>query len=328
MFYKKIFFLLCAASLTGQLYTMKRQHDIVPFNASPTHNEPTIIEPGQFFDYIKTEQIKEIEDALSKGFDPNTQYNNSTALMYAIQLQRIEAVKALIREGADVELSTTFGDFPLFEATFTGNHEITQLLLQNNANPDREYKPGLTSLHLASAKNNNNNSNIIEKLIGYGADVNKKNNITGSTPLMYTVDNGNLPHFLCLLANGASINSKNNQGLNINDLITDEKGSISSSISSSEEEDEQLNYDDEQLNYYDVQLENQILPQPLQPREYSKKEAVRIMDTLLNDKKSAQAIKINRAERQRLIENHFSSTNNHMFHFINARSLVGFKNPK
>ncbi len=63
--------------------------------------------------------------------------NGYTALHFAVQEKHTKVIDKLLKYGADVALTDSFGNAPLWRAVFDahGNYEIVQLLLRNGADP-------------------------------------------------------------------------------------------------------------------------------------------------------------------------------------------------
>ncbi len=61
-------------------------------------------------------------------------FQDSTALWYAVDEQKIDAVRILIEAGANVDVAGFLGETPLISASVGGNIELTKLLLEAGAN--------------------------------------------------------------------------------------------------------------------------------------------------------------------------------------------------
>ncbi|RLA86891.1 MAG: hypothetical protein DRG34_06060, partial [Deltaproteobacteria bacterium] len=92
------------------------------------------------------------------------------------------AVKALLAEGADVNVKDGIGFTALFGAARSGHTETVKLLLAKGADPNvRLPTSGTTALMYAAL---NGHNDIVVVLLDQGAEVNTKNN-RGITSLMY-----------------------------------------------------------------------------------------------------------------------------------------------
>jgi len=127
----------------------------------------------QFYKLIIDNDLKQLQAFLVDGADPNINDNKLISpVHYAAHSGNIEALRILIRHGAD----------------FTGG-------------PSGGWSP----LHCAAL---HGNRNIAEVLVAMGAKVDQKDD-RGDTPLFYAVEGGNLPEVKLLVEHGANINEVN-----------------------------------------------------------------------------------------------------------------------
>jgi ankyrin repeat protein len=112
--------------------------------------------------------------------DLNVGNSSHTPLSYACYLGNKSVVKALLDAGANPNLKTESGSFPLALAFEASEPEpIVTELLKAKANPNVISPSGETPLHLAAEKGLLEN---VKALIQAGADLNVKDN-NGDTPL-------------------------------------------------------------------------------------------------------------------------------------------------
>ncbi|AVP86977.1 hypothetical protein phytr_130 [Candidatus Phycorickettsia trachydisci] len=88
-------------------------------------------------------------------------------------------VKALIEQGANVNVKDTFGSTPLHRAAVLGNKDIVKYLINQGADIKATNNIGSTPLHEAVQSEN---KTLVEYLVKKGAEVNAKNEL-GATPL-------------------------------------------------------------------------------------------------------------------------------------------------
>lgn len=103
-------------------------------------------------DYEKGRQSMEIVRLVQEGYECNQQDKNGwTPLHFATQENSLEAVEALIRAGADVDIVDEHGNTPLWRAVFSskGNGEVIKALLKAGANPNRPNLHGVSPQGLA-----------------------------------------------------------------------------------------------------------------------------------------------------------------------------------
>ncbi|MBW5397182.1 ankyrin repeat domain-containing protein [Brachyspira pilosicoli] len=131
-------------------------------------------------------------------------YANSTPLMIASSYNHYNIAKALIDNGALVNLRAGDGFNALMEAVRTGNIEIAKLLIEHNSDINIKNKDGKNMIMIACEKGNEEMFNI---LIENNADINEKSS-WGASALIYASENGNLNIMQYLIDNGIDVNGK------------------------------------------------------------------------------------------------------------------------
>lgn len=133
-----------------------------------------------------------------------------TALQAAVENHSIDALRYLLKAGADVNAppASDLGGVTALQAAIKENHlTIVDLLLEAgaNANDSCSGRFGYTSLQLAAKKGNND---LIYKLLAAGADVNHLPAISyGYTALQVAADCGHYETVKLLIAKGADVNA-------------------------------------------------------------------------------------------------------------------------
>jgi ankyrin repeat protein len=124
-------------------------------------------------------------------------------LFDAISRSDRATVRALVKEGVDLNAPLGDGSTALAWAAHRGDAEIVELLLQAKANANAADDHGVTPLALACE---NSDAGIVEKLLQAGArvDVVQTN---GITPLMLAARGGNAQIVKTLLARGTNVNA-------------------------------------------------------------------------------------------------------------------------
>jgi len=162
----------------------------------------------------------------------------------------IDLIKLLIQKKADMEAKDRDGNTPLHAAISTGNLTVMKMLLESGAKINSTNKFGFSSLHMAFIKTNNsfyendrckivkflldNDSDVNQKanglrtplhlavlepvnheavslLIDGGADLNARNS-EGETPLLCSIEAGNVIIAKLLIQRGCNVNLKDNAG--------------------------------------------------------------------------------------------------------------------
>ncbi|WP_342224013.1 ankyrin repeat domain-containing protein [Spiroplasma endosymbiont of Asaphidion curtum] len=106
--------------------------------------------------------------------------NDLTFLQVAIANHKIDIVKWLLANGANVDEKGKYDSSALYTATFYGDIDIVKLLLSHGADVNARNNNGLTPLHVAIDREY---LNIVSILLDHGADVNAKDYKYDLTPL-------------------------------------------------------------------------------------------------------------------------------------------------
>jgi uncharacterized protein len=122
------------------------------------------------------------------------------------------AVRALLKQAADVNAAQGDGMTALHWAAMKNDADLAQTLLYASANVKATTRIGAyTPLILAAQQGN---AEVMEPLIKAGADVNAKTG-NGTTPLMFAAASGNTDAVKVLLDRGADVNAQEStRGLN------------------------------------------------------------------------------------------------------------------
>jgi ankyrin repeat protein len=116
-----------------------------------------------------------------------------------------DAVKALLKQAADVNAAQGDGMTALHWAAMNGDVELAQMLIFAGANVKATTRLGsYTPLYLASQQGH---GKVIQALIKAGGDI-KAGTPNGTTPLMVAAASGEVDAVRVLLENGADVNAK------------------------------------------------------------------------------------------------------------------------
>ncbi len=124
-------------------------------------------------------------------------------LLNAAAEQDTVAVRALLKQGADVNAARADGATALLWAAHFNDRETVDLLLGAGAKVNAADDHGVTALSQACE---NTNLAMVEKLLAAGANSNAAQT-SGLTPLMIATHTGSLPIVKALLAHGATVNA-------------------------------------------------------------------------------------------------------------------------
>ncbi|MFM8532796.1 MAG: ankyrin repeat domain-containing protein, partial [Acidimicrobiia bacterium] len=125
----------------------------------------------------------------------------------AVMARDREAVKTLLKNGADVNAAQGDGMTALHWAARNGDAELTQMLLYAGANVKATTRlGGYTPLMMAADQGH---ASVIAALLASGSDAKAANSL-GTTPLMLAAASGNPQAVTTLVENGAEIEAKEN----------------------------------------------------------------------------------------------------------------------
>ena len=138
-----------------------------------------------YFELLRSGKEKKLLDAIKSIDVDQTNELGLSLLHVAIAHGRRQAASALIKHGADVNLSENrHGYTPLHVAAEYGDAELVELLLHSGADPNLADKHGGSPLWTAvfQAQHSTDGITIVEKLVRAGAHPTRTNG-TGSSPL-------------------------------------------------------------------------------------------------------------------------------------------------
>ena len=147
--------------------------------------------------------IEAVRALLKDGGDVNAaQGDGMTALHWAAEAGDMEMVGMLLYAGANLRGVTRLGDYtPLHLASKAGNERVVAGLLEAGADPSAYTTTGeVTPLHFAAASGS---AVSVEVLLGHGAAVNARESVRGQTPLMLAAGLNRVEAVRVLLENGA-----------------------------------------------------------------------------------------------------------------------------
>lgn len=153
-------------------------------------------------DAAESGDIEAVRTLLRSGADANTaQPDGMTALHWAAARNDLEIARTLLYAGATVRATTRLGGYtPLHLASRAGNTEAAALLLEAGADPDAVTTTGVTAMHFAADADA---FGVVEALAAHGADVNARDTFAERTPLMFAAVRGADASVRALLGAGA-----------------------------------------------------------------------------------------------------------------------------
>ena len=139
---------------------------------------------------------------LKDGADVNTsQPDGMTSLHWAAQKGDVDLAKTLLYAGANVKATTRIGGYtPLLIASKGGNAAMIETLAAGGADVNAATTSGTTALMFASQAGN---ADAVKALLAHGANVNAKEKVKGETALAFAAAYGRADVIRVLTARGA-----------------------------------------------------------------------------------------------------------------------------
>ncbi|MEX2466716.1 MAG: ankyrin repeat domain-containing protein [Gemmatimonadota bacterium] len=150
--------------------------------------------------------VDAVRSLVRSGADVNeAQGDGMTALHWAADRGDVELARLLLYAGANVEAGTRIGRYtPLHIAARQAREDVVIALLDAGADPGaRTTNSGSTPLHLAAASGD---PEIVSVFLARGADPNVTEGAWGQTPLIFAAANNRADAIRVLLAGGADPN--------------------------------------------------------------------------------------------------------------------------
>jgi hypothetical protein len=128
-------------------------------------------------------QVEAVRLLLKCGADVDARgMMDQSPLRIAVAHKRLHVVQCLLDHGADVNCQDADNSTPFSVATMLGYLEIVRALLEHDADLNFRYNDGRTPIHRASSYNSSNGDSVIRLLLEHGADPNARDN-KRQTPL-------------------------------------------------------------------------------------------------------------------------------------------------
>ena len=159
-------------------------------------------------DAAKRGDLEAVKKLLKDGADVNAPLGDGmTALHWAAEQGDLQLTNTLIYAGANVAAVTRIGQYtPLHIAARTGNAAVVKALLDGKADVNAKTVPsGATSLHLAATAGN---VDVINTLVDAKAEINAKEPEWDQTPLIFAAAAGRTDAVKALLKRGADPNAQ------------------------------------------------------------------------------------------------------------------------
>ncbi|MYH52618.1 MAG: ankyrin repeat domain-containing protein, partial [Gemmatimonadetes bacterium] len=146
--------------------------------------------------------LEAVRALLRNGADVNTaQSDGMTALHWAASRNDAEIARALLYAGATVRATTRLGGYtPLHLASRAGSPEVAKQILEAGADPNVYTSTGVSAMHFAADADA---PEVVALLAAHGAEVDARDTFSERTPLMFASVRGADAALAALLAAGA-----------------------------------------------------------------------------------------------------------------------------
>ena len=179
--------------------------------AQPVIVAPLAMQPGSpLADAAREGEMQAVAALLKQGADVNAWDSGGTsALHWAAHVNDQAMAKLLIESGADVNANNRYGQSPLHVAVRQRHADMVQLLLGADADIEQVDAAAEAPLQLAARLGD---GRIVDILLEAGADVDGRDQRYGQTALMLAVRQEHAPLVQRLLAAGADVNAQSAAG--------------------------------------------------------------------------------------------------------------------
>ena len=161
-------------------------------------------------DAVKRQDAQAVRALLKQKADVNAaEADGFTALHWAAQRDDVQLVDILLAGGANAKTANRYKITPLYLAAMNGNAAIMERLLKAGADPNGVAEDGQTMLMTAALSGK---PEAIRLLLTRGAKVDTKEAYKGQTALMWAAAEGNTAAVDVLLEAGADLKLKSNGG--------------------------------------------------------------------------------------------------------------------
>jgi len=153
---------------------------------------------------VKANDVQAVRALVKSGADVNIRSGDgSTPLLWAANNGSVDIARVLIASKAAVDAANDFGITPLLQASRVGDSAMVDLLLRSGANPSKAHPEGETPLMAASRSGS---VPAVRLLLTRGVDVNHAESFQQTTALMWAAAEGHIDVVDVLIEAGADAN--------------------------------------------------------------------------------------------------------------------------
>ncbi len=162
----------------------------------------------QLVDAVKAGDRAAVRALLKNPAEVNTaEADGTTPLHWAVRADDLEMARLLLSAGASAKAANRNGITALSLAATNANPLMVDALLKAGADPKAPLPGGQTILMTAA---HTGNPDVVKSLLDHGADVNAKESTYGETALIWAAAENHAAVVKLLLAHGADINARSN----------------------------------------------------------------------------------------------------------------------
>jgi ankyrin repeat protein len=186
--------------------------------------------PAPVADAAMSKDREAVKALLKSGADVNAaQGDGMTALHWAARSGDLELTQMLLYAGANVKATTRLGGYtPLLMAADQGHATVIAALLTGGADPKAANALGTTPLMLAAASGN---PQAVTTLVENGAEIEARENTFGQTPLMFAAASNRVDAVKALIKAGADLKATSKVN-NVGNLSSQQQQDLAASSGS------------------------------------------------------------------------------------------------
>jgi len=134
------------------------------------------------FDAVRQDSDTQIQSAIDEGVDINSiGPGGQTPLMHAVLSGKTNAVKKLLKLGADTTIGEKDGYVPIHGAGFQGRAKIAQILIDHGVDPSVKHSDGYMPIHRACWGQEKRHTDTVKVFLENGVPFDQKAD-NGATP--------------------------------------------------------------------------------------------------------------------------------------------------
>lgn len=166
------------------------------------------VHAGPLLDAVKAGNRDAVRALLKNRAEINAaEPDGTTPLHWAVRADDLEMSQWLLQAGAKANVANRYGITPLSLAATNANPAMVEALLKAGADP-KAAQPGGQTILMTAARTGN--PDVVQALLRGGADVNAKESTYGETALMWAVSENHAGVVEILIEHGADFNARSN----------------------------------------------------------------------------------------------------------------------